>query len=319
MTAASSNGRTPNVTSCQFLDIDHFREHLRGWDTPAIQIEPGQLAIRLHSIDLDGVIFSDIRVNRKVIDHSRPGPDWLKCVVNLTPAVFCGIEVGAGHLTVMAPGREYSSFLSDSWYSIEIVVSASVLAEEGLWVAPHLLSGPEDAAIALPAELVGVFRRLTEATFDRDRRVDAARLRCALLRNLDRALRIGARERPAPQDLRTTNGYDLTRRMIRYIESRFGCRVTVNEIANELGVTPRALNYAARSTLGMSPLDLVLAFRLNQVRNELWETRFSEPSITTSALKQDFGHLGRFSEHYRELFGELPSQTLHRIQHLGRT
>lgn len=121
-----------NVIACEFLDIDHFRQQLCGWDTPAIQIEPGQLRIRLHSMDLGGVIFSDIRVNRKVIDHSRAGAGWLKCVVNLSPAIFCGIEVGAGHLTVMAPGREYRSILVESWYSIEIVVELSVLAEEGL-------------------------------------------------------------------------------------------------------------------------------------------------------------------------------------------
>ncbi len=49
------------VISGEFLDIDHFREQLRGWDTSAVQIERGPLSIRLHSIDLDGLIFSTSR------------------------------------------------------------------------------------------------------------------------------------------------------------------------------------------------------------------------------------------------------------------
>ncbi len=47
------------------------------------------------------------------------------------------------------------------------------------------------------------------------------------------------------------------------------------------------------------------------------DARLSSPSITAAALAQDFGHLGRFSQQYRALLGELPSQTLARIQRLG--
>ena len=307
------------VISGEFLDIDHFREHLRGWDTPAVQIGAGPLTVRLSSMDLGGVVFSDIRVNRKVIDHSRPQAGWLKCVVNLSPAIFCGIEVDAGHLTVMVPGREYRSILVDNWYSIEIVVAWPVLAEEGLWLPPHLLSGPEYATIPLTAELVGLFRRLADTAFGGSAggHVDEAWLRGALLRALDAAFTINAHGRHGPEPRRLAEGYALTQRMIRYVESRFGQRVTVSEVAGELDVTPRALHYAVRSTLGLSPLDLILTLRLNDVRNQLWDARRSGLSVTAAALAQDFGHLGRFSQQYRTLFGELPSETLQRIRRLG--
>jgi AraC family transcriptional regulator, ethanolamine operon transcriptional activator len=310
----------PDVISGEFVDIDHFREHLRGWDSPALQIEPGRLNIQLRSLDLGGVIFSDIRVNRKLIDHSRPGTGWLKCVVNLSPAIFCGIEVEAGHLTIMTPGREYRSILVNHWYSIEIVVAWPILAEEGLWLAPYLLSGPENATIPLSGELAGKFRGLAKAAFDDlgDRRVDRSCLRSALLRALDTAFGVGAVAQHERDPRRQIEGYALTQRMIRYVESRFGQRVTVKEVAGEFDVSPRALHYAVRSALGISPHDLISAFRLNQVRNELWDARRSGPTVTAAALGQDFGHLGRFSQQYRVLFGELPSETLHRIRLLGR-
>ena len=307
------------LLQCEFLDIDHFREQLSGWDTPAIQIEPGQLRIRLRSLDLGGVVFSDIRVNRRVIDHSRPKADWLKCVINFSPAIFCGIGVGAGHLTILAPGREYRSILGEDWYSIEIVVSSSVLADHGLEAPPHLLFGPEQASIPLPIELVNMFRRLTDTAFGTGVPVDTGALRNSLLRALDKAFWEGSDGRRPTNARQKVEGYELTQRMIRYVESRFGRRIAVNEVARELGVTPRGLYHAVRSTLGMSPLDLISSFRLNQVRNELWDARLSGPSVTAAALAQDYGHLGRFSEQYRALFGELPSETLRRTKLLGKS
>ncbi len=67
--------------------------------------------------------------------------------------------------------------------------------------------------------------------------------------------------------------------MLRQIEARFGQRITVNELARALDVTPRALNYAARSVFGMSSLDLTQAFRLNHVRNELWGSACPKPAL----------------------------------------
>lgn len=309
------------LIQCEFLDIDHFREKLSGWDTPAMQIEPGQIRIRLRSLKLEGVVFSDIRVNRRVIDHSRPEAGWLKCVVNFSPAIFCGIEVGAGHLTLMAPGCEYRSILDGNWYSIEIAVSLSVLVEHGLEPPPHLLSGPEHASIPLPVELVDMFRRLTETAFGNGENysVDHSSLRQGLLRALDKAFWAASVGKSPIIPRRRVEGYALTRRMIRYVESRFGQRVTVSDVARELGITPRALHLAVRSTFDMSPLNLILSFRLNQVRNELWFARLSEPSVTAAALAQDFGHLGRFSQQYRTFFGELPSETLHRTRLLSKS
>jgi AraC family transcriptional regulator, ethanolamine operon transcriptional activator len=315
--ALSGVDKMAGVISCEFHDIDHFREHLVGWDTPAIQIEPGRLRINLHSINLGGLIFSDIRVNRKVLDHSRVEAGWLSFVIGLSPSIFCGTEISAGQLTVLTPGREYRSIIAKGWHSIEIVIKASDLADEGLRLSAQLEHVPENATISLPIELVGLFRRLARAAFGRpaDGPIDQVQLRCALLRALGKALvRSGE---SVPERRHRAEGYELMQKMIRYIESRLGQRVTVSEIASELDVTPRALNYAARSTLDISPFDLVLAYRLNLVRGELWDARLLNMRVTTAALAQDFGHLGRFSRQYQTLFGELPSETLHRIKLLG--
>lgn len=306
------------LVSREFCDLDHFRKQLHGRDTPAIQIEPGPISIRFRRINLEGMIFSDNRVNRQLIDHSRIESGWTYFIINLAPAIFCGIAVDDGHLTILHSGREYRSVIASHWHAIGIMIETSVLAEEGIRLPPHRLLKTEDASIPLPIELVGIFRSLAETAFDRNipRPADHARLRSAVLRALDKALRLDAHGRNPLRPSRAIEGYGLTSKMIRYVESRFGQHVGVNEVAGELKVTPRALHYAVRSVLGIGPLELIHTFRLNHVRTEIWHMRLAGGSITRAALMQDFEHLGRFSQQYRALFGELPSQTLQRIRSL---
>lgn len=307
------------IFSFDFRDIDHFREQLRGWDTPAVQIEPGQLRIALRSRDLGGLTLSDIRVNRKVIDFSRIDPGWISLVVNLSPAVFCGIAVDRGSLTVLASGREYRSMLASPWHSIEITGPLRVFEAEGVLPNPRLISAPEYATISLPGALTGIFRRLAAMAFgEKYGRIDDVWLRSALLNALAKAFGTGNSKWHLANGAPRATGYELTRKMIRYVESRLGQRIAVGEVAAELGVTPRALHYAVRSVFGMSPLELILAFRLGQVRSELWKARLNGHGVTPAALAHDFDHLGRFSQQYRILFGELPSETLRRIRRFER-
>ena len=178
------------LVSREFCDLDHFRKQLHGRDTPAIQIEPGPISIRFRRINLEGMIFSDNRVNRQLIDHSRIESGWTYFIINLAPAIFCGIAVDDGHLTILHSGREYRSVIASHWHAIGIMIETSVLAEEGIRLPPHRLLKTEDASIPLPIELVGIFRSLAETAFDRNipRPADHARLRSAVLRALDKAL-----------------------------------------------------------------------------------------------------------------------------------
>ncbi|WP_033074183.1 helix-turn-helix domain-containing protein [Sphingopyxis sp. MWB1] len=297
----------------EFRDINHFRAHLRGRDTPAVQIEPGAINIRFRSVDLHGMVFSENRVNCSVIDHSRIKAGLTFFVINLSPAIFLGRRMDPGHLIILDSGREYRNILASKWHGIGIAVETQMLAAENVTLPLSRLR-PEDSCIPLPIELVGIFRRLADTAFGGTKAADTSDLRVSLLRALGKGLTLGTSRRDAHAVSRPVEGYALTMRMIRQVEGCFGQRVSVNEIARHLDVTPRALHYAVRSTLGIRPLDLLLRLRLNHVRNELWQMRRSGASITSAALAQDFVHLGRFSQQYRALFGELPSQTLERTR-----
>ena len=49
--------------------------------------------------------------------------------------------------------------------------------------------------------------------------------------------------------------------------------------------------------------------RLNLVRTRLMSTRQAQLSVSQAAADQGFLHLSHFTERYKAMFGELPSQT----------
>ncbi|WP_292898417.1 AraC family transcriptional regulator [Nitratireductor sp.] len=87
--------------------------------------------------------------------------------------------------------------------------------------------------------------------------------------------------------------------------------ITLTDIAAASGVGARALQLAYKRTHGMSPMHALTLERLRRVRFDL-ENAQGEISVTETALRWGFTHLGRFAADYRKTFGERPSETARR-------
>jgi AraC-like DNA-binding protein len=87
------------------------------------------------------------------------------------------------------------------------------------------------------------------------------------------------------------------------------CRIT--------GTRERSLYMGFLELTGLSPTVYLRVRRLHCVRAEL-SREGNPPSVTEAATRHGFWHLGRFADHYRKLFGELPSQTLRRARGLSQ-
>ena len=94
----------------------------------------------------------------------------------------------------------------------------------------------------------------------------------------------------------------------KYIQARLSAPLVLADLARAAGVSERVLNLLCRRHYGVSPMDLLRNIRLGTAREYLIAQ--SSASVTETAFKFGFEHLGRFSAYYRERFGELPKQTL---------
>ncbi|HUG21046.1 MAG TPA: helix-turn-helix domain-containing protein [Albitalea sp.] len=83
--------------------------------------------------------------------------------------------------------------------------------------------------------------------------------------------------------------------------------LTILQVCDRIGASPRKLEYCFRSVLGIAPAKYMRAARLNGVRREL---RRGGGAVQDVASRWGFWHMGEFAAAYRRQFGELPSHTL---------
>jgi AraC-like DNA-binding protein len=101
------------------------------------------------------------------------------------------------------------------------------------------------------------------------------------------------------------------RRAIDYIEANLEEPIVLADIVAASGIAGRTLMQHFRRYREITPMQYLRKARLDRVREALQRAE-PEEGVTAIALRWGFSHMGRFSAMYRQRFGELPSQTLHR-------
>lgn len=86
--------------------------------------------------------------------------------------------------------------------------------------------------------------------------------------------------------------------------------LTLKQLAQKLGSSSSALSYGFKELFGMSPMRYLKVRRLNALRQRLKASYPEDCTITMLANQFGFWSAGHFARDYKDMFGELPSQTL---------
>jgi AraC-like DNA-binding protein len=89
-------------------------------------------------------------------------------------------------------------------------------------------------------------------------------------------------------------------------------RVYVTDLCRAAAVSERALEYAFKEVMGLTPVAYLIRLRLHRVRQALLAATHGLTTVSAVALDWGFWHFGEFSRVYKDCFGELPSDTLRR-------
>lgn len=94
-----------------------------------------------------------------------------------------------------------------------------------------------------------------------------------------------------------------------YIHEHIDQPIAVTDISQAVGISSRCLFAGFKKYRDTSPMRYLMETRLVRVRKAL-QTPSASTTVTDTALRWGFGHLGQFSAAYKNYFHELPSATL---------
>ncbi len=93
-------------------------------------------------------------------------------------------------------------------------------------------------------------------------------------------------------------------------------RLEIERLCGELGQSRRTIHHAFRRSLGIGPAAYYRLKRLHALRGRLVAAEPETTRIADLAHSHGFFETGRLAGYYKEIFGELPSETLKRRQPL---
>jgi AraC-like DNA-binding protein len=226
-------------------------------------------------------------------------------------------EVASGAVGVFLPGDEHDAFYPPGSMYAAVTLAAErleeVAAHRDLVLDAKTLGGTRvDAIRKFPvpdlSRLQMRFERIHAGQL-----ADAANARMVGTQFLDDMILHLAR-RPHFQ-IGGTDPRGLARIVARaraFIHEHLDQPLSIEKIASAAATSHRTLHRAFQVVLDETPYSYVQKLRLNRIRHDLVTDADAAWTITSAAHRWNITELGRFAAWYRDLFGELPSQTLMR-------
>jgi AraC-like DNA-binding protein len=97
---------------------------------------------------------------------------------------------------------------------------------------------------------------------------------------------------------------------ISFIHRHAADGIGVNDVADAVRLTPRAVQYVFRQHLDTTPTEYLRRVRLQRAHQELKNSDRTAATVSEIAQRWGFAHTGRFAALYRQTYGLSPHSTL---------
>lgn len=322
-TAAPGPGRTWGRLA--IADLEDLHDAVLGAGLDVVQMSRAPVTGSLAFAHVDGVTYSSGRIDGTieltgplsdslitvgVLLRSAPGTrHWLNAVDSRAVGVFMP---GDEHQAFYLPGTLYATA------SLSLEKLEAIAADMDLVLDRRQLGGSGISERRMDARwtapLLAGFERVHAGGGDlraADREALGRGMLGRLVEHLARAPRLTLDASSARRHGR------IVARARAHILEHLDEPLSIAGIARAAFTSQRTLHRAFVDVLGESPQSFVRTLRLNRIRHELADEPEARCTIALVANRWGISELGRLSGWYRELFGELPSQTLSRNQQAG--
>lgn len=103
---------------------------------------------------------------------------------------------------------------------------------------------------------------------------------------------------------------DTLKEAVSFIHRHSSEDIGINDVADAVHLTPRAVQYLFRRQLDTTPTEYMRRVRLGHAHQELVAATAAASTVTDIAQRWGFAHTGRFAVLYRQTYGQSPHNTL---------
>lgn len=304
-----------------FDSIDELNSAPHGWDVDISAVQRGPTRPELRVSASERVMVNRVDFDCATLQRgsSPPGMRTFSMVVGQDrPHYFRGRKIGRDALITFPGDRELHAVSPGpvSLINFSVAESSLILALGEQSTACGTADKPTEAIFITPggrAQILSLLATLctqlasgptVPGTPDLTGYVEAE-----LISTLAEQIAVAT---PHAKAVPRYRRYRVIKSALAHIEQHLHQPISVATLATEIGASRRTLETAFRDTLDISPKQYINSTRLRGCRNELAAQR-GNPAARVGATAQRWGfwHLGQFARDYQNLFGELPTHTLH--------
>jgi AraC family ethanolamine operon transcriptional activator len=300
-----------------FHDAQEQAAALTGWSQDYLQLSPGLFRGSLGQLTGSGIKLFVEQVQQSVLQRGALGNNMLAfglVLDSVGDSMFCGQACSRHdvHLFSGTSGFEFRSAHQHTILGVELAQNSLPLSASA--PALHLpgqactLSLTPATLAALRLYLLGLYQAALRTPQLLTIPSVVGTVADYLLEQLSQAAapweQVPARApTQAKTDVKTQ--WKLVQKACNLVQNQIDSTPTVAQLCLDLGVSRRTLQNSFNTVLNLSPLSYLKALRLSQARNALK----TMDCVTDAATASGFWHFGHFSQDYKAMFGERPSDT----------
>jgi AraC family ethanolamine operon transcriptional activator len=294
-------------------DADEHANNLTKWHQQYDQVGSGRFYGRIDEVHLDGIQLFIEHTSHAVRQQCMVWPDsvWFGIPSRTEGTRINGQEADQTDILCRPGDTEFELMTPDRFDMLSLVVHRKELESlaESRDLQLKTLETAQSPRLKLPTQTLRnlhfLLRRMVHTqTVQMDGRIQRDILTVAVLELL---LAERPNQKVAPSYARRKA---VVERVKAYISSADDLPVTMAKLCEIGCVSQRSLQYSFETILGMSPRQFLRICRLNRVRRMLQKN--NAHSVSDIAAFNGFYHHSQFAADYKQLFGERPSETLHR-------
>ena len=308
-----------NFTEAVMGDADDHAAGLQHWQQEYEQLSEGHFAGFVDEVWFGNVQIFRERTNRVL--HQTGLPWDGSCTIGVTldatgDGLFSGTVLSRGSLVKLDQGEALDFRTPRQLDIIAVATGAAQLREFAfaVWgidtkdkpVASGVLKHSAEAALGLSEFLEQLLRSIKSSP----RMLNSPQVRKLIEEDIFNHLVIATNDTiPGNQPVVALSRKGVVDKTKAYLLEHHDDPVTVPDLCKALNISRRTLQYSFESVLDINPVAYLRAIRLNRARRTL-KAGAEQMTVADVAARWGFWHLSRFAGNYKQMFGELPSETL---------